>query len=171
MKSAFFRNLKTIDTMRKLLILFILGVAAYFAVIDARTPPRAEQHAVSAVAEQRAAPSSIERGVSRTHPTFDTADNGKQVMTQGTVCRILDDDNDGRRHQRFLIELKSGQTILIAHNIDLASRVAPLAVGDVVLVNGQYEFNDKGGVIHWTHRDPKGRHQHGWIKRGSDIFQ
>ena len=100
--------------MRKLLILFILGVAAYFAIIDGRTPPRAEQHAVSAVAEQRVAPSSIERGVSRTHPTFDTADNGKQVMTQGTVCRILDDDNEGRRHQRFLIELKSGQTILIA---------------------------------------------------------
>lgn len=156
--------------MRKFLIAFILGIAAYLAVVDARTPPRTEQRAAPAAIAQQTAPVR-ERSVSATHPTFNAADDGKQVMTQGTVCRILEDDNKGRRHQRFLIELKSGQTILIAHNIDLAGRVAPLAVGDILLVNGEYAFNEKGGVIHWTHRDPKGRHQHGWIKRANAIFQ
>src|SRR4030095_5405622 len=53
-----------------------------------------------------------------------------EVEGRGTVTRILSDDTDGSRHQRFIISLGSGQTLLIAHNIDLAPRVDPLAVGD-----------------------------------------
>lgn len=87
-----------------------------------------------------------------------------QVEGRGTVVKVLPDDIDGSRHQRFLIRLNSGQTILIAHNIDLASRVSPLRIGDVVAFSGEYEWNAKGGVVHWTHRDPSGRHPAGWIK-------
>src|SRR5678816_7672 len=74
----------------------------------------------------------------------------------GTVTRVLSDDNDGSRHQRFIVSLASGQTLLISHNIDLAPRVDALSVGDVVSFRGEYEWNDKGGVIHWTHHDPAG---------------
>jgi uncharacterized protein DUF3465 len=75
-----------------------------------------------------------------------------QVEGQGTVAKILPDDNDGSRHQRFIVRLSSGQTILIAHNIDLTPRVS-LNEGDVVAFSGEYEWNPKGGVVHWTHRD------------------
>lgn len=35
-----------------------------------------------------------------------------QVEGSGTVIRILSDDNDGSRHQRFILRLNSGQTLL-----------------------------------------------------------
>ena len=89
--------------------------------------------------------------------------NNLQVQGVGRVISILPDDHKGRRHQRFIIELASGQTLLIAHNIDLAPRISALAKGDTVEFYGEYEWNEKGGVIHWTHHDPDGRHEDGWL--------
>lgn len=94
---------------------------------------------------------------------FDHHLSNIQVLVRGKVTRILSDDTEGDRHQRFIIELQSGQTLLIAHNIDLASRIEPLSVGDEVSVFGEYEWNDQGGTIHWTHADPDGSHVEGWI--------
>jgi hypothetical protein len=84
---------------------------------------------------------------------------------------VLSDDNDGRRHQRFVVALASGQTLLISHNIDLAPRVAGLRKGDVVSFGGEYEWNAEGGVIHWTHRDPGNRHPAGWINHNGKLYQ
>jgi Protein of unknown function (DUF3465) len=102
---------------------------------------------------------------------FDQRQSNVQVQGSGLVERVLADDSDGSRHQRFIVRLASGQTVLIAHNIDLAPRVTSLAAGDRVEFYGEYEWNDRGGVIHWTHRDPQGRHEAGWIKRGGDFYQ
>jgi len=84
------------------------------------------------------------------------------VEVEGEVERILQDDLDGSRHQRFIIRIPSGLTILIAHNIDLASRVA-VEKGDKIRVRGLYEWNKKGGLIHWTHQDPEGNIEGGWV--------
>jgi len=94
-----------------------------------------------------------------------------QVTGVGQVSRILADDTKGSRHQKFLLRLPSKQTILIAHNIDLAPRIAALKVGDSVTFAGQYEWNNKGGVVHWTHHDPQGRHVGGWLKHQSKTYQ
>jgi hypothetical protein len=102
---------------------------------------------------------------------FEERRRNLQVRGSGVVDRILADDNEGSRHQRFLIRTRTGQSILVAHNIDLAPRVEPLKVGDRIEFNGEYEWNERGGVIHWTHHDPKGRHEGGWIRRGGAIFQ
>jgi hypothetical protein len=87
------------------------------------------------------------------------------------VERVLADDDDGSRHQRFIVRLASGQTLLIAHNIDVAPRVADLARGDSVAFAGIYEPNDKGGVVHWTHHDPSGRHTGGWVEHKGRRYQ
>jgi len=94
-----------------------------------------------------------------------------QVAAQGQVIRLLRDDVQGSRHQRFIIRLSSGQTLLIAHNIDLAPRIRDLRQGDAIAVYGEYEWSDQGGVIHWTHRDPKRRHIDGWIEHNRRRYQ
>ena len=94
-----------------------------------------------------------------------------QVSGSGTVVKILPDDLQGSRHQKMIVSLSSGQTVLIAHNIDLAQRVADLEEGDRIEFHGEYEWNDKGGVVHWTHRDPRRRHPDGWLKHDGRIYQ
>lgn len=84
------------------------------------------------------------------------------VEVSGRVARLLPDDNQGARHQRFVVRTESGVTLLVAHNIDLAQR-APVRVGDTVTLRGEYIWNRQGGILHWTHRDPKQRHPGGWI--------
>jgi hypothetical protein len=88
-----------------------------------------------------------------------------QVTGGGVVVRVLPDDNEGSRHQRFIVRVESDATVLIAHNIDLAPRIEDLRAGDRVEFSSEYEWNNKGGVIHWTHPDPAGRHVAGWIRK------
>ena len=94
-----------------------------------------------------------------------------QVGGAGRVIKILPDDTQGHRHQRFIIRLQSGQTLLIAHNIDLAPRINVLEIGDQVEFYGEYEWNAKGGVIHWTHHDPDGSHDGGWLNHDGKLYQ
>ena len=93
------------------------------------------------------------------------------MADQGVVERVLSDDNDGDRHQRFILRLASGQTLLVAHNIDIAPRLNSLAPGDTVAFNGVYEWNAEGGVIHWTHHDPSGKHATGWLEYGGATYK
>ena len=102
---------------------------------------------------------------------FDNQESGLQVTGKGVVIKTLSDDLDGSKHQRFILKLDSGQTLLIAHNIDLAPRINELMQGDTVEFYGVYEWNSKGGVIHWTHHDPGNKHVAGWLKHDGRIFQ
>jgi hypothetical protein len=85
------------------------------------------------------------------------------LETSGRVSRVLRDDNEGARHQKFILQLDGGHSVLVAHNIDLAKRI-PAREGVSLTVRGRYEWNDRGGVIHWTHHDPDGREPGGWIE-------
>ena len=121
-------------------------IAASLLVPPACAPaeaPAADRHIEQAYAEQR---------------------SNVQVQGEGVVVRVLPDDNRGSRHQRLLLRLESGQTLLIAHNIDLSRRVRGVQPGDRLRFVGEYEWNPQGGVIHWTHRDPGGEHPSGWIE-------
>jgi hypothetical protein len=53
--------------------------------------------------------------------------------------------------------------VLVTNNIDVGKRV-PLAVGDDVVVHGEYVWNDEGGLIHFTHHDADRSHEDGWIE-------
>ena len=101
---------------------------------------------------------------------FEQERSGLVVESAGVVERLLRDDLEGSRHQRFILRLPSGHTLLMSHNIDLAERV-PLAEGDRVEFRGQYEWNERGGVIHWTHHDPQGRRPGGWIRHESKTYR
>jgi hypothetical protein len=126
-----------------------------------------------------------ESAESETAPSFDAPTAGSdaiaeayasrasdvQITGQGTVSRLLEDDADGSRHQRFIVRLDSGQTLLVTHNIDLAPRIGSLRVGDTVAFNGVYEWNERGGVLHWTHHDPQGEHETGWLRHRGRTYQ
>ncbi len=94
-----------------------------------------------------------------------------QVQSKGEVKAILADDNDGSRHQKMILKLENGLTVLVAHNIDLAPRVEGLRKGEIVEFYGEYEYSPKGGVIHWTHHDPQGKHVDGWLKYQGKSYQ
>ena len=81
----------------------------------------------------------------------------------GTVEALLPDDLEGDRHQRFVIRISREQTLLVVHNIDIAPRLSTLRKGDRVSIKGEYEWNERGGLIHWTHKDPRSSHEDGWI--------
>jgi hypothetical protein len=97
------------------------------------------------------------------------ADTGRWIEGTGIVRRLLSDDDDGSRHQRFVIRLSNGQTLLIAHNVDLADRIQ-LSLGDRVRFRGVYEWNDLGGLVHWTHHDPLGVEDGGWVRYRRKIY-
>ncbi len=94
-----------------------------------------------------------------------------QVEGAGVVEKVLQDDNEGSRHQRLILRVGDEQTVLIAHNIDLAPRVEGIEKGDRLEFFGEYEWNKKGGVIHWTHRDPGGKHIDGWLRHKDKMYQ
>ena len=113
--------------------------------------------------EQQQAINKIRETKNNTNAQFWIGFNGKVVYK-------LKDDLSGSRHQKFLISPSSDITLLVAHNIDLSSRV-PIEKGDSISLYGRYEWNNRGGVIHWTHHDPKGKKEGGWIKANGKVYR
>ncbi len=136
--------------MRKILALIVLLIGSYFGYqqVESETGSGYAQNA-----------------------SLESWRSGDQVRGAGAVVRVLSDDNHGSRHQRFIVRLDAERTILIAHNIDIAPRVAGLSEGDSVSFYGQFEVNDRGGVIHWTHKDPQGRHVDGWLEHAGKRYE
>jgi len=93
-----------------------------------------------------------------------------QIVGIGVVVRILDDDIYGRKHQRFILELTTGQTLLVSHNIDLAPKIKQLTIGDEIEFYGEYVWNSKGGVVHWTHKDSNKKHIDGWLVHKGHVY-
>lgn len=143
--------------MRKLFLLFVVAAVAFVAWNRVDT--------IHGIADPSASGDDVIAGAFRDNAS------GIQVSGKGLATKILPDDNDGSRHQRFILKLASGQTLLVAHNIDLAPRIESLRKGDSVEFNGVYEWNSKGGIIHWTHHDPEGRHEAGWLRHNGKTYQ
>src|SRR5262245_18597731 len=95
---------------------------------------------------------------------FQKRKRGVMLTAEGVIDKLLTDETEGSRHQRFVLRLRSGQTLLIVHNIDLAPRIENLKIGSPVKLRGEYLWSDKGGRVHWTHKDPVGHHETGWIE-------
>jgi hypothetical protein len=92
------------------------------------------------------------------------------VEVDATVIRKLPDDEFGDVKQTFLVQLDNGHTLLVAHNVDIAPRV-PVERGAQLRLAGEYDWNSRGGVIHWTHRDPDGEREGGWIRYGDRVYR
>lgn len=93
---------------------------------------------------------------------FDKKLSNVGVTAKGKVIKVLEDDHKGAHHQRFVIEVSSGRTVLVAHNIEQAYR-ANIKIGDEVEAKGNYVWNKFGGLLHNTHHADRGEHDDGYI--------
>ena len=144
--------------IKKLFSVFALAI-----LVCTGLPPRSVHSHAAQVATDGQSDAVLRRA-------FKNRTSNIQVEGSGTVVKVLPDDTKGSRHQRFILRLRSGQTLLITHNTDLAPRLSSIRKGDVVEFYGEYEWSAKGGVIHWTHLDPAGRHVAGWLKHKGQIY-
>ena len=101
---------------------------------------------------------------------IDAKRSGVWVESEGKIVHLLPDDRVPPRHQLCLVELDFGHTIKISHNVDLAPKV-PWTKGDRLAFRGRFEWNAKGGVVHWTHHDPKGRKEGGWLRHRGKTYE
>jgi hypothetical protein len=139
-----------------ILFLMLAGTSLWNSFPSFRPPQTASVHIMSAEAIQA---------------VYLDKRRNLQMEGSGTVIKLLPDDIKGSRHQRILLRVAPELTVLIAHNIDLAPRVHTVKQGDTIYFSGEYEWNEKGGVIHWTHHDPQGRHPDGWLRHNKKIYQ
>lgn len=126
---------------------------------------------IAASLGQQPKPPTVPDFVTILEEAFENHKSDFQIQGEGTVTKILSDDIDGSRHQRFILQISPKLTVLVAHNIDIAPRVQGVIVHSTVEFYGEYEWNDLGGVIHWTHHDPEGYHIDGWLKYNGMIYQ
>lgn len=101
---------------------------------------------------------------------FGAALDGTIVESVGIVGHVLEDNDDGP-HQRFILKLTNGQTLLVRHNIDLSPRIENLQRGDKISFRGQFEMNDRGGLVHRTHKDSREKRTGGWLERGGKRYE
>jgi hypothetical protein len=95
-----------------------------------------------------------------------------EVVADGSITRVLG-VAPGRvsPHEGFLMRLASGcnLAVRVEANTDFTGSI-PLAEGQRVVVKGEYEYYPRGGVVHWTHRDPRGRHEGGYVEAGGKLY-
>lgn len=102
--------------------------------------------------------------------------NRVEVTAKGKVQKILEDDITGAPHQRFIVELHSGHTLLVLNNLEFGYRV-PVKVNDTVEVRGSFVWSKYGGLVHQTHHDERKVHADGYIilvkepKEKSSLYQ
>lgn len=102
---------------------------------------------------------------------FRNQESDSWVEATGRVTRLLADDTDGERHQKFLMAVSNEITVLVSHNIDAAPRV-PVREGEYVRLRGEYEYTDKGGVVHFTHKPKfKRKAPGGWIEHAGTRYE
>ena len=164
--------------MKKPLLILAFLVAAHVVlyvatVVNDRKPSPTVHVTQARPPAEIAIPPVVEPAISNPAlaQAFRNRTSNLQVQGYGIVERVLPDDNEGSRHQRILVDVGAGQTILIAHNIDIAPRIPSIREGDTIEFYGVYEWKPEGGTVHWTHHDPSRRYQGGWLQHNGRAYQ
>jgi hypothetical protein len=97
-----------------------------------------------------------------------------EVTASGAVARIFG-TRLGRsgEHEGFLLHLRGaaghGLTVRVEDNVDITGPIQ-LQTGDDVEVRGEYIFDPSGGIVHYTHHDPRGHHSSGYVKVRGRLY-
>ncbi|MEM1114452.1 MAG: DUF3465 domain-containing protein [Pseudomonadota bacterium] len=93
-----------------------------------------------------------------------------QVRGAGKIIELLPADS-GRIHQLFRIETEGGHILLLDHNTELAPALKSPQLGDKVYFFGEFDWTERGGVVHHTYNDSSGEHMSGWVKHMGRTYQ
>ena len=158
--------------MKKKIQLLVLGIIVFFSAFQVLMPSKSSSdlktHNEEVKQQTRSSNKTITDDLERLQQAYQRHESKVWMTISGKVVYILSDDNEGSRHQRFILKVDKDLTVLVAHNIDLAKRV-PLKKGDQIQLRGRYEWNEKGGVLHWTHHNPNGK-KGGWIRLNGEKY-
>lgn len=135
---------------------------------SARHRHRAEENATQQVQTAPTGPAS-DVGDAEVIQAQDSHRKKVEVTFTAPVYKMLPEDTRGIEHQRFLVSLSNGTTVLVAHNTDLAPMV-PIHEGDSVTLHGEYIWNRRGGIMHYTHHSTN-RHESGYIDFAGQRYQ
>jgi hypothetical protein len=103
---------------------------------------------------------------------YSSGASGVEVIGRGSVLTVLGTSSGpSGPHEGFLLRLDGGCDLIlrIEDNTGLTGPI-PVHAGETVTVKGEYETDATGGVIHWTHRDPRGRHIGGYIVAAGKTY-
>jgi len=97
-----------------------------------------------------------------------------EVTASGSVTRVLGTrQGPSGNHEGFLVRLSGPAanplTIRVEDNVDITGPI-PIAPGDRVEVRGEYIYAADGGLIHFTHHNPRGSHPGGYVRVGDKVF-
>jgi hypothetical protein len=99
--------------------------------------------------------------------------SGEEVTVEGPVLHVLATQSGAQgAHEQFIVAVRANnaeQDVLVADNISIG-RAAPVHQGDDVTVRGELAIDPSGPVIHWTHHDPRGRHQSGFVRLNGVLY-
>ena len=155
---------------KRLFVLLAMCIALSFAAC--RAPKNAQADTQNQTTEQlQPASTTANMDAGAIIEAFSAHRNLPQVQGSGIVVKVLKDDTNGLKHQKFLLKVSDNITILIAHNLDIAPRVEDIHEGDGIEFKGEYIYTSKGGTVHWTHKDPRGNHQAGWLKHNGKTYE
>ena len=158
--------------MKKLLFIICMALAIVACKAPSNTQANQQTQVVELTSNQSVPASSAQKmDAGAIIEAFGAQRNLPQVQGNGVVTKVLKDDTKGLKHQKFLLKVSDNITILIAHNIDLAPRVADINEDDVVEFKGEYIYTPKGGTVHWTHKDPRGHHAAGYLKHNGKTYE
>lgn len=101
--------------------------------------------------------------------SFEQGRTGIWVSAEAPVVQLLGDEDIGGRRQRFTIKLKEDVVVQVRHSLDDSTRV-PVERGDVIRVQGFYQWDARGGFISRTFADPNQPGGGGWIEHESQRY-
>lgn len=126
--------------IKRIALLAVFAAAGYLLATNKQAPTLSETEETTVT---RQADNSSVQGADATSDSdarlqraFENRESNLQIEGVGVVAKVLKDDTKGSPHQRFLLRTRTGQTLLVAHNIELAPRIVDIAEDDTVRFYG-----------------------------------
>jgi len=103
--------------------------------------------------------------------SFEQGRTGIWVSAEAPVSVLLGDETiAGKLHQRFAIRPNEEITIQVRHSVVDSERV-PVQVGDIIRVQGYYQWDARGGFISRTFHDPSQPGSGGWVEHKGQRYE